>query len=631
MLMPIALANQGFIDVKSNDIDDLNLLTSDTFIDCLKKILNFEEIDINDFNGNTCNLIVQKDPSNSLFIYTNDTGTFLYQITSASPVTHLNNFLWFCNCVQIVSLDEINEILSPEKASICIVSKNLAGFTYNIPATQLQNYVTPNVKGNFRKVCVDSESILKINQINLLKIKCYVDPTASGLQTQSPDGSYNFLFPIQNLGTKESALFTSKIKVGSSVLNLADVISTFYPNIKSIEFLPFLPDNDAFYNSGCKVISNENQILELDLNGNAIFTPAGIFVPVGFTNSKTQISWDIPSGENFTPQLVMGGGVRIYFSTPLGNIEANINSVDYYGNGSNLSQFEYMIKEEGFILKGVGTVQVPPHYLNFYTDNAGQIFIQNLTTTAQELRKLERENVAKQEEAYYNFEQKEIINAIDTTANAIGAGLFGAPREIAAGAVRAGEIAIEYGYDTAKINRDYNRSLVEYQDNLKTQNLLSTLQGNQVSGEMSLISFSPEYNFSAFRWVIEKNYIPLTLEGGVGKPKQFITQYDYDYSIDYSANTFKAPSGSFWYPTLNPSRAVGGFYFRNVATLMAWLFGYSSSGNYPNFLNENVGQLSYSIVFELKNIYDLNENYDLKTSGQLFIPIRKKGFLLKYD
>ena len=60
-----------------------------------------------------CKIINDYNPTNSIFIYSNDLGTFLYQIQTAYSINiHKNKMIWDCTCYNLEKIENINSILS---------------------------------------------------------------------------------------------------------------------------------------------------------------------------------------------------------------------------------------------------------------------------------------------------------------------------------------------------------------------------------------------------------------------------------------------------------------------------------------------------------------------------------------
>lgn len=510
MIMPIAIARDGFIDFDRNSEDTLQ-----GFLDNL----TFENKDLQFFDGNTCNVVNAYDPTNSVFIYENQQGRFLYTITSATPLIHKNNKIWKCNCFEMVNLNDYDDLIkSNDRQTIfdkLVFNKGIFVDT-NLDTRQIKT----KVKNNF--ISMQQYKVPFVDRLLrkyfTLKIKCYVNPTTIDLKTEAPDGSYNFLFPLrieENLETFKIEKFTTKISndVGTIIVSLADVISKYSPNIKSIELLPFEVKN----------IGNEtllyDTLLETDyvnLFSGGVFTDCGFFVKSNYSFNYENLLYDTDLLPSFEKEFVFGGGIRGFLQTPLGNIELSFNSELY----DEFSNAKYLILEDGFKIDGKFKCTVPPHYLNFYTDNAGQVFIQNLTTNAQELRQLERENVAKYEEQ----QQQRVLNALTSASNInplnIGDYInFG--KNLAIDVLKNEYLTGSGG----QFEREYKRSLAEYEDKKQTQSLLASMTGKEITGQFGIIDFLKNVNNKYFCFYFETNFYK-------NSNGYIISQPDYDYSID---------------------------------------------------------------------------------------------------
>ena len=313
-------------------------------------------------------------------------------------------------------------------------------------------------------------------------------------------------------------------------------------------------------------------------------------------------------------QILQGGGARGFLRTPLGNIELDFTNCTMRSYSSG-GAFEVFLLEDGWKIDGIAfKCIVPPHYINFYTDNAGQVFIQNLTTNAQELRALERQNVAKQEEQQQSYVYGQVTNALETAATAAqkfaSLDLLGGAGAVAQGAINAGMLAVENEFNKAKIDREYGRSLTEYRDKIETQSLLASLTGKQISGNISLPEMIKTFKCNYFKLFIETNFSIQLLSDGT--KISFLTQPDYDYSSsalpasNYLPNTNQIENYNCIYKTSN-----------TIADAMSKLFGYS--GIYA----DNVG-LSYDIVFSLENAILTNaELASFNFSRKIHVPIRR--------
>lgn len=617
MIMPIALAKDGFIEMRENPL--FEVMTD--FRIALDNMFYFEQRDLQDFDGNTCKIINAYDPTNSIFHYQNQQGIFLYQITSATPSIHKNNMIWFCNCLKIEDYAKLDAICQNGKSVQTILEKNIfrSDASSNLPFSKVE------VKSNFKPMEVIQSRVG--NNLCAFKIKCYVNPTGESLTNKSNDGSWNFFFPMlmfdrtTTSGEIETDI-TNAIALTNTTgaLKLNDIISKYSQQIKSIEFIPFFPTTITEMGGGIlNVTRNNSTTLYFDIIGNAVYTDLGIFIPQGHYSSSYVFTFDLP--KFFLPkQLLKGGGARGFLRSPLGNIQLDfeLNKYNIYNDF-----ITYTLKDEGWKLDGACKCEVPPHYINFYTDNAGQVFIQNLTTNAQELRQLERETIAKQEE-----QQQQLVLDTLKTGTSIGSSLatldFG-------GAIRgAGNLAnlyVENEFNKAKSEREYQRSLIEFNDKVKTQSLLASLTGKQIGGNVNLLEFLESFNCNFFKIFIETNF---SLQYANGGKHSFIIQKDYDYSTTNLPNPVNQNVGQ-----LNNNKILTIFgetetpnYNSNLGEMFAQLFGFTT--NQQIQFIDNIG-LNYSIVFRLQNtIITGNEDLNnLEFSKTIYLPVRRKTKLLE--
>ena len=623
MIVPFARAVQGFIQVS----DAPNLASTDNFLQCLQKIMTFENVDIQDFDGNTCRIISSEDPTNSIFIYTNDTSTYLYQVVKASPVLHKNKKIWLCDTYEMEDVAKINDILKSEWQNHKVMVDMYKNIAINSRKKVYEE--DPNdapvekieTKGNFNAKTICGADV---NIFLCYKIKCLTDPTGLGLTSIARDGSFNFFFPMRigyDVGGAE--IFYHKIENGSThaVLSIEDIVSKYLPNIKSIEIVPVWPENSN-QSTGYVTIDLINTPQDagatlLTLGGTAVWTDCGVFIPQGHTNVGNGRTYSMFDKYLNNRQLIQGGGARGFLRTPLGNVELDFADCRQKVAGNYGAVVECILLDEGWKIDGMFKCIVPPHYINFYTDNAGQVFIQNLTTNAQELRALERQNVAKQEEQQQSYVYGQVTNALETAATAAqkfaSLDLLGGAGAVAQGAINAGMLAVENEFNKAKIDREYGRSLTEYRDKISTQSLLASLTGKQISGNVTLSDFLRDLKNNYFRIFVEFNY--------VYRDGYYYQQVDYDYSSSSLPNMASQES----WEAQSKYRNIVCFNAdeTKIYTLMSAIFGYAglSAGIDWGFIwdydmwKDNVG-LNYSIVFSLET----NNN---KFSKTLNFPIRR--------
>ena len=614
MIMTIAIARDGFININETP----NYSVEDNFLQCLQKTFNFENKDLQDFDGNTCVLINSYDPTNSIFIYENQQGVFLYQITSATPYLHLNNMLWNCNCYKMEDLEKINNICQTGKGAQFNMIKNI------MPSAEREHNPTfkkVEIKNNFRPKEIFSERVGFY--LCALKIKCYVNPTELTLVNKSNDGAFNFFFPMLTYDTttmsgETETDITNEIELLTAtqgVLKLSDIISKYSEVIKSIEIIPFFPTTISEMGGGITRFERSSNTLKFDLLGNAVWTDLGVFIPQGHYSEDYDFTIDLPN--YFLPsQAIKGGGARGFLQTPLGNIQLDfeLNKRDVYYNICS-----YILKDDGWKLDGAFKCEVPPHYLNFYTDNAGQVFIQNLTTNAQELRQLERETLAKQ----YERQEQYVLGNVQKAETFNVANIFNPLAWFSTGQ-EALSSATQNEFDKAKIQRDYARSLTEYKDKIETQSLLASLQGKQVSGNVGIIEFLESFNCQYFKLFIELNF---SLQYVDSTHNLILCQKDYDYSTTCLPNPTRQNTGAI--NQTNKILALFGSaqtanYNNSVAGVFNQIFGFNTNQQI-NFI-DGVG-LNYSVVFNIENTIVTGQEFtslqDFKFTNVLNFPIRR--------
>ena len=511
MIMPIAIAKHGFVNYTS-------FLENFSLEEILRR-LNFENKDLQDFDGNTCKLVNNYDPTNSIFIYENQQGRFLYTITSATPLIHKNKKIWLCNCFEMEDLNEYENLVKSYETT---KYSNLIFFKGNY-TTMLVDPLKVKIKDNFKAMQKYKVPFMQSYTDNYftLKIKCTTNPTTETLETKAPDGSFNFLFPIRIEEADENKVnsFTTKIKDvfnDSETISLYDVISKYLPNIKSIEVLPFKVPSLVLD------VARGNDYVDV---GGGKFTDCGVFMPINYSTEYFSLDVDLPKLPSFdVKELIVGGGIRGFLQTPLGNIELQFNS-DLF---DTLAPARVLIKEDGWKIDGKFKCEVAPHYLDFYTDNAGQIFIQNLTTNAQELRRINNEKIFREETNQQNFINSTIKSGFGVISN-LATGNY-------AGALgRVGDILNQGAttqFNKIEIEREYNKSIAEFKDKQKTESLLASMTGKELTGQFSIIDFLQFVNNRFFCLYFETNFIK--------DPRgNFICQDDYDYSIDIEEITYE--------------------------------------------------------------------------------------------
>lgn len=607
MIMPIALAKEGFI----NRNESAKFANTDSFFDCLKKIFNFIDMDLQGFDGNNCTLINSFNPTNSLFIYTNDTGTFLYKITNATPVLHLNNLLWLCDTYMLDTQENLNKACEPNcvvKMYKNIMPQSTSGASQNVPI----------LKENFRPVSRFYENLGRTAQDGFvyLKIKCYTNPTTLDLTTSSPDGSYNFYFPVALYYYTTSGYVNKclqkcyNVENPEDVISLAEVISTYSVAIQSIEALPAWSKlyEEDYFGGGIfdaeliQTTDAENGAIPVTLRGNAVWTPLGVLLQSPINSTPFGISLPSLTAVDMPMQVIKGGGVRGFVRTPVGNVE-----IDTLYNKENLTAttqgYIYLYyREQGFTIDGAFRADILPTYLDFYTDNAGQTYLANLTSNALELRNINRETQAKYEDLSASYELKQITTAIQGASNIANAAATGTGLNRLTGAASAtlqlatdvGVNALQNSYAKSQISIDYSRALGQYEDNIQTETLLNQLTGKQIGGNVSLSELNILLNGNYWTFFIEFNYLPIK----IGQTRTLYKQINYDYGCQtpYFASNPNNTNLVSYKTNFNRTQAT-------LAQMICQIFGYDvddSASNYINFI-DRVG-LNYSIVFEIVNM-----------------------------
>ena len=498
MILPIALAKNKFIDCNENA--QLNETSLD-FLECLKRVFNFEERDLMEFDGNSCKIINSYDPTNSIFIYTNQQGKFLYTITEATPRIHKNNMIWDCLCYKMEDFAKIDQVFGSGKVAESIVFKNIAPGSDFIPSTENKRTSIPEYSVEEKENFKPQEVIkIKANQSWwCFKLKFFVNPTTqTDLVSKEPDGSYNFFFPFNHTGplaTEKEDFplyyeeYEIKEKTTNERLSLQSIVSKYSSNLKSIELLPFFPYKNNVLGGSISIDNSTGTFWATigDYTGGAKWTDAGIFFPYGHTNKRdnsNDLNCDILDASSIS-KILLGGGARGKIITPLGEIPLNFNSFRNSMKKNTVSASFYL-KSEGWKIDGLFECEVPPHYINFYTDNAGQVFIQSQTTNAFEMRELYRK---------FDLEKKSTyLNRGTSIFSGIVGGLLSGNLAGAVGGVV--DNVIGGGRDLLQARMDYNFAKESFEDKVKTQGLLASMTGKSITGNAQasdiVINFSKD-------------------------------------------------------------------------------------------------------------------------------------------
>lgn len=616
MLVDIALARDGFVNRKPLQLPQVN----NNFVDALKTVLNFTQKDLQNFDGVSFQMINSFDPTNSIFVYKNDTGEFLYQIQTASPSIHKNNLIWNCSCYQMQNITEMEDIAN----SNCnvLVKRNIFAQRYKnnkLPIFKNQ------LKENFKTLDYYVKDFgIEENSNFLLKIKCMVDPTNSNLISNASDGSYNFYFYLfyknnQFITTFEMG-WTNGQQALTKTINLAEVVSKFSPNIKSIEILPLNNQTTNSYVSGDLYVRINNN--------DAIATDLGVFEK-NMTYLKKTLETNIYT--TLMPKtLFFGGGVKVYFQTPLGVFDLKIE--DYNINDPNNNGAVYIENlNDGFKISGAVSGYIQPHYLNFYTDNAGQVFIQNITTNAMELRNINRETANEFNQGQIDYNAKQSQQVLSTGGNIVSSlasgNIFGAIGNTLQGQTNLQANQIQYNYDLQKQQEKYSLAKAKFEDKLQTESLLASLTGKTLVGNVQIEDFL-QTNTNHIRLIFETNFLLNRLNQ---------TQIDYDYSVDFHTNKQGVGYNYIENFIFNKNGdggvdANGNYIITNWQEMLKVLLGIQDTENdLPDWKDYNLNRpycnLQYSLIFQLINIAtvpQITQTSDIyaEFSNDIILPVR---------
>lgn len=626
------MANRGYLPLKATP----DILTGDdknNFEKVLKAYYTFTEKDLQNFDGVTAVVEADRDPTSSIFFYSNDTGNFIYQITSASPRIHLNKLLWDCGLLQLEKVDDINQII----ATNLIYQINALKI---VPNSSMSLKAPADIKNNFSRTLLKTfdlslkpETISGTNRLSTfycLKLKFLVNPFVSSdnpwiseiITANSPDGGYVFYYPITL-----DAIGSLVTKLGFErngtlyTINLADLISKYSSNLKSIEVLPFIPNK---LKSGLAVwtLSTGAEYIEIKENTTNItsgtymlFTECGIYPKYATIGIKQRavsrwlngedkldilgrtISQEVYGSKTFNSLLNKGGGARGFLRTPQANLMLDFNEIDLseYMTYKDSSGTEYQILDEdrlyytlnsdGFTISGAFKLVVPPHYINYYTDSSGNIFLQNATTNALAYRQLERD----QELATSNAKRSILDNALIGGAVGLASGNPISTAIGVLGGVASGLSSLsrqEASYNVQKANLD---------DKIATEALVAKYTGKQVVGSS---------NIGDFMSIVGGNFIELYIET------------NYRVAITGSVNTGDLG----FYPI--PGQPDYDYTTPNNRVLASSSEGfYTDFGELLNIAEEPQGQ--YGITFSLQNIGIRPSTYTgVELTNRLYLPTR---------
>ena len=636
MILPIALAKNKFIDCNENA--QLNETSLD-FLECLKRVFNFEERDLMEFDGNSCKIINSYDPTNSIFIYTNQQGKFLYTITEATPRIHKNNMIWDCLCYKMEDFAKIDQVFGSGKVAESIVFKNIAPGSDFIPSTENKRTSIPEYSVEEKENFKPQEVIkIKANQSWwCFKLKFFVNPTTqTDLVSKEPDGSYNFFFPFNHTGplaTEKEDFplyyeeYEIKEKTTNERLSLQSIVSKYSSNLKSIELLPFFPYKNNVLGGSISIDNSTGTFWATigDYTGGAKWTDAGIFFPYGHTNKRdnsNDLNCDILDASSIS-KILLGGGARGKIITPLGEIPLNFNSFRNSMKKNTVSASFYL-KSEGWKIDGLFECEVPPHYINFYTDNAGQVFIQSQTTNAFEMRELYRK---------FDLEKKSTyLNRGTSIFSGIVGGLLSGNLAGAVGGVV--DNVIGGGRDLLQARMDYNFAKESFEDKVKTQGLLASMTGKSITGNAQASDIVINFSKDIFLIIIELNWSLWKKIFNGSLARMIIPQRDYDYSVQASQpQDISGPQSKI---TVNRTGSYDNKKEYNcVAHFVRNLFGLHPGFSNVKIINyyDKVG-LNYNVTFKVSNVPtginpdNLTDTGDIQETEILNFAIRHKQRML---
>ena len=632
MILPIALAKNKFIDCNENaQLNDTSL----DFLECLKRVFNFEERDLMEFDGNSCKIINSYDPTNSIFIYTNQQGKFLYTITEATPRIHKNNMIWDCLCYKMEDFAKIDQVFGSGKIAESIVFKNIAPMGDFIPGEINTRKAIPEYaveeKENFKP-----QEVIKIKASQswwCFKLKFFVNPTTqTDLVSEEPDGSYNFFFPFlhterQATSDEEFPLYLGSYEIREKttheLLSLQSIVSKYSSNLKSIELLPFFPYKNDVLGGSISVETDGQGVWAIigDYTGGAKWTDAGIFFPYGHTNKRdnsNNLNCDILEASSIG-KILLGGGARGKIITSLGEIPLNFNS---FRNSikKNTNTASFYLKSEGWKIDGLFECEVPPHYLNFYKDNAGQVFIQSQTTNAFEMRELYRKFDLEKKSTYLN-RGTSILSGI--VGSALSGNLAGAVGGVL-------DNVIGGGSDILQARMDYNFAKESFEDKVKTQGLLASMTGKSITGNSQASDIVVNFSKNIFLIIIELNWSLWEKIFNGSLARMIIPQRDYDYSVQASQpQDISGPQSKI---TVNRTGNYDATKEYNcVAHFVRNLFGLHGGFANVKIINyyDRIG-LNYNVTFKVSNVPtginpdDITDAGDIQETEILNFAIRHK-------
>lgn len=597
MICKISIARDGFINCKSNIIEPTN---KNNFVEVLESFFDFEEKDLLGFDGVNCVLENAQDPNSSIFIYTNDTGSFLYQIQKTIPQIHKNKLLWNCSVLQLDTISNIQNVINGGSAYIELINGIAPNYHEDeITKSKAKQNFTPT-----RKLQLPFGAYVSTtteHSIYTLKIKCYVDPTNSGLTSNSPDGSFVFLFPIQ----ANSNFFSTELTNGSTTAKLQTIVSTYSKSIKSIELLPFLPNQSMVTTStiGSYEINFEqstSEVLKVDIASGYQFTELGLFMLGASVMLPTALCENAYIGNELTfdginRRLALGGGVVGFVRTPLGEFPLDFENIpgSLYSHDQQTKNIIAIPYDEGFAIVGNFYCRIPPHYINFYTDSSGEIFINQQTTYQYENKVLELQRQQKQKQSGFDLATTLVGGLVSAGVGTLTGNPF-----LSAGGLQSAVGSVFGGITNyAQAGIDYNSAKQILDAKIENETLLAKMTGKQVNGNVGVMDFLKYLCANTFEIIVEMNYE----EYQDFQNMPTAVQTNFDYSVSYEENS------SFYGLTIENETTVSLF------TRLQKIFGLLPN-DYEWDNNENA---NYNIIFKIKN----RTNNHLFTNN-LILPIR---------
>lgn len=619
MIVEMAKAKDLFITKKINS-EIVEPTNKNNLFECLKSLFNFENVDVLGFDGISGIIESVDDLTNSLFIANISGKQILYQIQSCVPFIDKNKMLWNFRSA-VLETDEINSLFNGNGNVFANIKKGipatLSGGSINFREHENNRNFNPS---EYKRINFGLNARTTNNStmnIFTLRIKCFVNPTTQNLKSNSPDGSFVFYFPISSFSSRlfpdasksYPAIYT-KLTYNARTISLTDIISKYSTMIKSIEILPFLQNygksqtQEGFSKMFEVLQHNVGSTAELDgLEISQIW--GGSFTDLGFFVESEPIGdqlvlynyYDINgagkgeiSTESFPERLA--NGIRGFIQTPLGNVPFNQN----LKGKTNSSKLSITLNDEGFTISMKDWVaKVPPMCINFYTDSSGQIYINSFTTYAQELRQIERENIASKSQMGLNATS----NILQGATNTLAGGLSGNPFALAGGIGQLAGGIIGTATDFAQQEIKYNLAKDNLNDKINTETLLAKYQGKQLAGNVTISTFIQDVQQNFFCIFIEKNYLA---KRDASNNFQFYCQKDYDYSISYNQNE-------------NNVFEIGQNYFANLFEMLKRILGIDGTNNANQFGGDHYSA-NYNIVFELR------KRNSTKCSNDIVLPIR---------